>query len=622
MANVEALVLQMSADITRMEKALNQARGQTNRQLGLVEQRFDKFNAHVRRSGDQMAGDFRRSIATIGSALALRDIADAADRWTNLRNQVRQYADVLGPVGVSTDRLTAIANDAGVAVDSLGETMAASARAAKTLGASADDVFAFNEAVAKGSAIANTGVAAVDGALRQLGQSIGSPKVQLGEFNSIIEGTPRLAQAFADGVDDANGSVSRLRELISKGEISGTELFQGLLTQLPKLRAEFAQTEQTISRSTARLQNAFLQYVGGADQASGATKTLSGFIDIITNNFDSLADAAVLAASVLGGALAVGAIIKLGASLKTMSADAAVARTALQRLSVAATFFGGPAGAAILAIGAALAVLAIKATAAKSPFENLYETIGKLKGVRENIATDTQKLADLNVTLRDAMESQALAAETTARREIAAVDDRIRKNKELATAYEAQIAAQNATLHSQHDSTRKGHIDRMKRFLRPDDVPAGPDDTLPERLLAEVRRRQDAGQELSATIQAALVNLDQLNRYELQLASSDSAVADLRKWREEDAKDPNGTRSKIAALPKLSGDANALTDATASVAGYRTELELLTKALADLSNANRRATQGQTALQTFYDDLVNADLPDDTCQTAPEGDPV
>lgn len=452
----EALVLSMSADIRKLEKALNQARGMTNRQLGGMEARFEQMNRNIRRSQDGLANDLRRSVAALGVGFAVRELAQAADSWTNLRNQVKQYSDVVGPVGDATDRIAAIATDAGVAIDALATTFAASARAGRTLKASGDAVFQFNEAVAKGAAIANTGVSAVDGALRQLGQAIASPRVQLQEFQSVIEGTPRLAQAFADGVKDAGGSVAKLRQIIGdqsgKG-ISGAQLFQALISQLPKLRGEFAQTEATVGRSITRLNNAFTQYVGKANSASGVTATLGGFIDEVAKNFDQLADAAIVAASVMGGALAAGAIIRLVAALGTMITAARTATTAMEALKLATIFFTGPTGAAILAIGAALGLMAVNAARGKRGLDGIEEALGRAEAAQAQVRSDTEQLTAANERLQKAIAGQADISEAVARRDVEAIQRRIDANKRLAES--EKILARDELEKAQADSERE-----------------------------------------------------------------------------------------------------------------------------------------------------------------------
>lgn len=298
---VEALVLTMSADLRRMEKAYARAQQQTDATTRAIERRFDQMNDRVARSAEDTGDSIQRALASIGIGYAIRELGQYADAWTNLRNTVRQYESVLGPVDTASRQLVAISNEAGVAVDALGGVFGGAARSAEKFGYEGEQVFQFMEAVSKGAAIANTGVAAVDGAMRQLSQSIGSPTVQLGEFNSIIEGTPRLAQAFADGIKEANGDVAELRRLISSGEISGQELFAGLLSQLGQIRAEFAGVDTTIGRAITTLQNAAIEYVGTVDQSLGASQKLAGLIEQVAANLDLFAAAALAATVALGG---------------------------------------------------------------------------------------------------------------------------------------------------------------------------------------------------------------------------------------------------------------------------------------------------------------------------------
>lgn len=597
----EALVLQMSADIRKMEAALAKIAGDTDRQLRRTEQRFDKLNAHIKRSGDQMARDLRTSVAGIAAAFAVRDIAQAADQWTSLRNQVSQYTSVLGPTEAATARLLGVANDAGVAIASLGTTFAASARAAKTLGASGDQVFAFNEAVAKGAQIANTGAAAVDGALTQLGQAIGSPKVQLGEFNSVIEGTPRLAQAFADGIADAGGSIAKLRELISKGEISGGELFQGLLSQLPTLRREFSQSEATIGRSMNKLNNAFIEYVGNADKAVSGTKILNGFITLVADNFELFADAAVVAALAVGGTLAAQAVAKAITGIAQLGKGVREASTAMQGFRAAAAVFGGPIGVLIAGVGGALAGLALSAGKSSDAFDRLESSIEDYKRTQGDIARDTEQLRDIQDRLRDAIHSQGDAAESTARREEVAIARRIAANKQLSLTLRAGIQAQLVEAErALTERSRPGsRLDQFFQLLgaplealapRPDveslsvvqaDIAAtrmleerGPNGTSYEDFMRYVDQRIQQGLPLLSPDDDYIVQL---------LAKVDQAqarVADLR--------------AQVAALDSGAGPttmfgdvAGSTAEATAATQGYRTALEALQATLKPLQEARQ-----------------------------------
>src|SRR5690242_10754845 len=82
MAQIEALVLQMSADIRKLEKSLNQARGTTNRQLSSIEQRFSK-------AGQTITRQLGAPLAGLTAALAVRQVSSYADAWTNAANKLQ-----------------------------------------------------------------------------------------------------------------------------------------------------------------------------------------------------------------------------------------------------------------------------------------------------------------------------------------------------------------------------------------------------------------------------------------------------------------------------------------------------------------------------------------------------
>lgn len=600
----EALVLQMSADIRRMEKALAKIAGDADRQLGRTEKRFDKLNQHIQRSGDQMARDLRAAFATIGVGLAIREVSQAADQWTNLRNSVSQYTGVVGPAEQATARLLGVANDAGVAITSLGTTFAASARAAKTLGASADQVFAFNEAVAKGAQIANTGAAAVDGALTQLGQAISSPKVQLGEFNSVIEGTPRLAQAFADGIKEAGGSVATLRELISKGEISGGELFQGLISELPTLRREFAATDATISRSVNRLNNAFLEYVGNADKATNGTKILNGFLNLVAGNFDLLADAAIVAATAIGGTLAVQAIGRFIAEIRKARTSAKEAGVEFLTLRTAMSFLGGPWGAAIIGIAAALGSLAFSTLETASAADRAADAFQKIEKVSADVAEAQAQLTAAQERLTEATRKGGEAARIAGVQEVERLRNVYLASKTLLDLERAKAAIAVA------DRSREFQTQRVKvpAFFVEQDINRGAGMTLRDQFsqlgLPELMKRGQSGAEFISEMAIAAQTRALTAQESALFAVVSAGVAYDEEMRSltERLKELNalsnsapgaGSEIPFPEIPERAGGASGLR-------GYATELEKVTDTIKALREEATRDAKlvGDSVLAT------------------------
>lgn len=304
--DVETLVLQMSADVRGMQKALDKAQAAAAAATGKIEDRFDRMNGGLNKSFLGLGNALKTALATVAVGALVKDAQKIADSYTDVRNALKLYVDVLGDTDEAQKRVVATAIDTQQNFEAIGKLVSVTARIAGEIGESSENVFLFTEAVGKGAAIVNTGAAATSGALFQLGQALGSPRVQMGEFNSIIEGTPRLAKAFAEGVIGAGASVSQLKARITDmtGDgVSGAELFRGLLSQLPQLRKEFGAADVTVAAAFTNLQTRITAYVGEANEATGATKAIIPLINFLADSVDDLANVAVVAIVALAGAL-------------------------------------------------------------------------------------------------------------------------------------------------------------------------------------------------------------------------------------------------------------------------------------------------------------------------------
>ncbi|MCK5316644.1 MAG: tape measure protein, partial [Anaerolineales bacterium] len=140
-----------------------------------------------------------------------------------------------------------------------------------------------------GKALAVQGGAASEsaGALRQLSQSFSSGIVRAEEFNSLLEGAFPLALAAAEGLDAAGGSVGRLRNLITQGEVTSREFFEAILKGGSQLDEQFAQTVATLSQSFTVLGNSFLSFVGQIDSSLAGTSSLATAVIGLASTLDN-----------------------------------------------------------------------------------------------------------------------------------------------------------------------------------------------------------------------------------------------------------------------------------------------------------------------------------------------
>lgn len=76
------------------------------------------------------------------------------------------------------------------------------------------------------------------------------------------------------------------------GKLTADKVVPALISQLGALRDEYAAMPDTVSSSATKVENAFMAWVGGANEASGVTKTLSGVLNGLAGNIDTVATAA------------------------------------------------------------------------------------------------------------------------------------------------------------------------------------------------------------------------------------------------------------------------------------------------------------------------------------------
>ena len=214
-------------------------------------------------------------------ALSARELIRTADTFNRIENRLRIVTDTTEELNTANTRLLEIAQNTRQPLEATVELFTRASIAADELGASEEELFRLTEITGQALAVQGGAASEAAGALRQLSQSFASGIVRAEEFNSILEGAFPLAQAAARGIDEAGGSVGRLRQLVVEGEISSREFFEAILEGGEALGDQFGQTVPTVSQAMTVLNNTFIQFVGELDSAIGASDALaSGIISL------------------------------------------------------------------------------------------------------------------------------------------------------------------------------------------------------------------------------------------------------------------------------------------------------------------------------------------------------
>lgn len=221
-------------------------------------------------------------IAGLAAVGVARKVIGLANSFQQLENQVRVAVGETGDLNGTMNELFRVADKTRAPVEAMVQLYQRGSLAANELGASQKELIDFTETVGTALALQGGSAEQASGALLQLSQSLGSGIVRAEEFNSILEGAFPIAKAAAAGIDEAGGSVAKLRQLIVEGKVTSDVFFRGILSQSSDLKRQFAATETTVTQALQRIKNNFIQ-AAGSGNLSPLVESLEDFADVIAD---------------------------------------------------------------------------------------------------------------------------------------------------------------------------------------------------------------------------------------------------------------------------------------------------------------------------------------------------
>ncbi len=220
--------------------------------------------------------------AAAGVTVSVAGIVQLADAYSNMTGRLRlatQYSNDYAQVQqLLVDSARSTRSDLQGTVDLYVKMAPALKGIGLNAAQSAGVITTINQAIGLSGASAQAAAAA----LMQLGQGFGSGVLRGEELNSILEQTPGLAQAIADGL---GVPIGELRKLGEEGKLTAETVAGALQKMAPQLEADFAKMPVTVGQALTGLRNEFLLFVGASDQATGGTSALAGVIQAVTQEF-------------------------------------------------------------------------------------------------------------------------------------------------------------------------------------------------------------------------------------------------------------------------------------------------------------------------------------------------
>lgn len=237
---------------------------------------------------------------SLGAGL-IKDLIKTADEFKLLNSAIKLSTRSETEFNRAQEELFAISQRTGTELRSNVDLFRRVSASVRDMGGSQERAFGIIELI--GKSVALSGVAAETSAagIQQFNQGLGSGVLRGEEFNSVMENTPRLAQALADGLKTTKGE---LRAMAEQGKLTSDVVLKALESQADALNNEFKQVPETIDRALVRIGNAWTKFLGQLDETGGATASIAGGLNKIAANMQEIVNTGFALVKILGAVYA------------------------------------------------------------------------------------------------------------------------------------------------------------------------------------------------------------------------------------------------------------------------------------------------------------------------------
>ncbi len=392
--DLEKLVVQLSADIRSFDKELARMNGVTNRQFAAIERRARQMNKNLDGIFARSFDGLKAPLAGISAAFGTAELIRLADTWTELKSRVDLAAGSMESGEAGMMRLSEMARRTYSGLEQTAEGWLSNSTNLKEMGYSTSEQLDLVETLNNALVISAAKGARAASVMSAWSKAMAFGKLSGDNLNTVIQSGGRLSKALADSM---GVGVNQLRKLGQAGKITTKDMY-GVTSQLEKLRKEADSMPATVGDAIQILKDAFLQYVGGADQASQTSAKLAENIILLADNIGTAADTALQFATIVISALSGRALFGMVAALPAASTSVMALVTAMRAGTLTATGFAAALGPMGLLLGAAAGALYV--------LSQRQDTADIAAGEhRKALVLLNQEIADLDYANKSAVQS-------------------------------------------------------------------------------------------------------------------------------------------------------------------------------------------------------------------------
>ncbi|RKG37353.1 tape measure protein [Acinetobacter sp. WCHAc060007] len=310
----DILKAQQQIDVLEKEvQQADQAFGAFKTELNLITPEIQKVNQGLNTTGTELSdveelanrasGEIQGlktgytaltgAMAALGIGVTGKELAETADAFKSLEARISLSVGASGNLEQALKGVQKIAIETRSNLVATGELFSRVNTAVKDLGYTQEKALGITRLINQAMIVGGGSAASNEAAITQLNQAFQSGVLRGEEFNSMMEQSPRLSKALADGL---GVNIGKLREMANTGQLTTNVVIKALQSQAKAVEAEFAKMPITIGQSIENLKTSWMLYIGELDKTHGISEKVAESIKYVADNLDQLVSTLTFAA--------------------------------------------------------------------------------------------------------------------------------------------------------------------------------------------------------------------------------------------------------------------------------------------------------------------------------------
>ena len=271
--------------------------GANSQQVDRVTQSFDKLEKQTN-STNNVIGKFSGVLAGLATLTAANTVAQMADQYQTMSDRMRLATNSAEEFTIVQDRLLKSSLEAYRPLAEAQDVFVGISDNLREYGYNIEQILDINDSFSFSLVRSATSAQLGETAMRAYDRALARGKVNALEWQTISAAMPNVVDALGQTL---NKTGLEIRAMGNESEITAKQLNDALLESMNENKEAASSMAVTIEGAFTNVKTNLMQFIGQANETTGATKIVASAIEGLANNIDLLAKLLAVAA---GGAIA------------------------------------------------------------------------------------------------------------------------------------------------------------------------------------------------------------------------------------------------------------------------------------------------------------------------------